>query len=306
MLTRSILFPLVSGCAAVLVTAASSCVSNGSGDQGSATAGRRSSTSDATGGAGGGTTDNGGATGGSGAILALGGGSGGGGQTSTARTGGAAAGSSSRGGSTANPAGGTRAPDAGSGKAVDASVATEDASLVDAGPLACADKTSNGRLGVYYYTGSPAAQTQDVQIHIDLINFTALSARLSQATVRYWFTDEDAAAANNLTVYYTPSAIGKITTKFLPVTPPREGADTVLEFSFTAAPDAGVTFVETTEFNFAFHKDGYSGTYDQSNDYSFDASLSKTLGPNPKITAYLSGALAWGCEPPPVTDRDAI
>jgi hypothetical protein len=37
--------------------------------------------------------------------------------------------------------------------------------------------------------------------------------------------------------------------------------------------------------------------------------LTKALGPNPKITAYVNGVLAWGCEPlaqsavqPPVID----
>jgi hypothetical protein len=76
----------------------------------------------------------------------------------------------------------------------------------------------------------------------------------------------------------------------------------VLEISFVAAADAGVTFMETTDFNFAFHKDGYSLTFDQSNDYSFNGTFSK-LSPNPKITAYLAGELVWGCEPPVAAAR---
>ena len=35
------------------------------------------------------------------------------------------------------------------------------------------------------------------------------------------------------------------------------------------------------------------------NDYSYDSTLKSALGLNPKITAYVNGVLAWGCEPPP-------
>jgi hypothetical protein len=101
---------------------------------------------------------------------------------------------------------------------------------------------------------------------------------------------------------YKPPWITKITTRFVPATPLRTGADTVLEFTFSANPDAGVTFIETTEFNFNIHKDGYAGTFNQANDYSFDASLNKSFAPNPKITAYIGNELAWGCEPPIAAD----
>jgi hypothetical protein len=86
--------------------------------------------------------------------------------------------------------------------------------------------------------------------------------------------------------------------KFTTLNPPRTGANTVLEMSLRDAPDSGVSWVETRGFNFAFHKNNYAGTYDQSNDYSYDPKLTKTLGLNPRITAYLNGALVWGCEPP--------
>jgi predicted ribosome-associated RNA-binding protein Tma20 len=66
--------------------------------------------------------------------------------------------------------------------------------------------------------------------------------------------------------------------------------------------------VETKGFNFAFHKASYAGTYDQTNDYSYDPKLTTALGLNPKITAYVNGVLAWGCEPtvqPVVVDAGA-
>ena len=165
---------------------------------------------------------------------------------------------------------------------------------LDAGPVACDDTQSSGRLGVYAYDDG-AVTGQAVQLHFDVVNFTAFGSRLSQVTIRYWFTDEVATTANVVEQYYVPIPT---TMKFSPVNPPRVGADTVLDISFSDQPDAAVSWVETRGFNFAFHKNGYSGTYDQSNDYSYDAKLTKDLGPNPKITAYVNGVLAWGCEPP--------
>ncbi len=265
----------------------------------------------AGGGGSGGSASGGGAVAGS-----SGGGGAGGGERSSQASGGQSktGGSGGKGGASASnsasASGGAYRPDAGSpgGSSTGRADAAVDARRGgEVGPLACDDTTSNDRLGVYYYTGNSTAETQDVQIHMAVINFTALTARLSQVTVRYWFTDEEAETANVLAMYYTPATLARITTKFLPTNPPRVGADTVLEFSFTPNPDAGVSFIETTEFNFAFHKDGYAGTYNLADDYSFNAKQ-KSFGPNPKITAYIAGQLAWGCEPPvadEVDDADA-
>ena len=165
---------------------------------------------------------------------------------------------------------------------------------IDGGPVACDDIESSGRLAVYYYSDS-AVSGSSIQMHFDIVNFTAFTSRLSQVTVRYWFTDEEAATANVVEQYYVPIPT---TMKFVTLNPPRTGANTALEMSFRDVPDAGVSWVETRGFNFAFHKPDYAGTYDQSNDYSYDAKLTKALGQNPRITAYVGGVLAWGCEPP--------
>lgn len=251
-------------------------------------------------------------TGGSGGGVSSGGSSSGG-TAAGGRTGGAGAGGISAGGAGgASSLGGAGGKDASAGGAKDATTSVNrdggDASggAIDGGPVSCSDITSNNRLAVYYYSDSPATGASSIQMHMDVINFTALSARLPQVTVRYWFTDENAATANTVEQYYVPLPT---TMKFLPLNPPREGADTVMEFSFQALPDAGVSFVETRGFNLAFHRPSYAGTYDQTNDYSYDPTLTKALGMNPKITAYINGVLAWGCEPaplPPTKPGDAL
>lgn len=204
--------------------------------------------------------------------------------------------STSNGGATGKDAaaGGSGGKDAGSGGS----------GPVDSGPVACDDIDSTGRLAVYFYDDS-AVSSSSIQMHFDLVNFTAFSSRLPQVTVRYWFTDEDASSANVVEKYYVPITT---TMKFIAVNPPRSDADTVLEMSFPETPDSGASWVETKGFNLAFHKTSYAGTYTQDNDYSYDSKLTKTLGQNPKITAYVNGVLAWGCEPPvattPLPDAD--
>ena len=196
-----------------------------------------------------------------------GGASSGGGTTNggTTATGGSNAGGSNAGGSTAKDAGVTKdAPQ------IRDSSAGHDGEV---GPIACNDITSNSRLGVWNYVDSTATSIQDVQLHLDVLNFTALSAQLSQVTVRYWFTDEDPATPNEIAQYYVPPLAGTIKTKFIPLNPPRKDSNTVLEISFVPNPDAGISFVETTKFDLAFHKANYKGTFDLSNDFSFDVKL---------------------------------
>ena len=232
-------------------------------------------------------------TGGSDGGTQASGGSGSGGQSGQIGSGGAVqgdGGSSGSGG--ASSKGGNIGRDASPGGATGKDAAP---SAYDGGVVSCSDITSTGRLGVYYYSDSTATGTSSIMMHLDVVNFTALSARLSQVTVRYWFTDEVATSANVLEQYYVPVAT---TMKFVAVNPPRPGASMMLEISYPVDPDAGASFVETRGFNFAFHKNSYSGNYDQTNDYSYDAMLKTTLGLNPKITAYINGVLSWGCEPP--------
>jgi hypothetical protein len=232
-------------------------------------------------------------TGGSGGGTQASGGSGNGGQSGQIGSGGAVQGDGgSRGSGGASSKGGSIGRDASPGGATGKDAAP---SAYDGGVVSCSDITSTGRLGVYYYSDSTATGTSSIMMHLDVVNFTALSARLSQVTVRYWFTDEVATSANVLEQYYVPVAT---TMKFVAVNPPRPGASMMLEISYPVDPDAGASFVETRGFNFAFHKNSYSGNYDQTNDYSYDATLKTTLGLNPKITAYINGVLCWGCEPP--------
>ncbi len=281
-----------------LFAMAGACNSTGgeleSGTGGDASGGRGSGGRVGGGGSGGshsggaaGGDDSGGQSGGAGRGGSGGAGQGGGaGQSGSAGTkaGGAGGTSLGGGGRTTGGQGGTAKDAGGGGK------------TADGGAVACDDIESPGRLAVYYY-GNSKASDSSIQMHFDIVNFTAFTSRLQEVSVKYWFTDEDPSSANVLEQYYVPLAT---TFKFSTVSPPRTGANAVLEMSFRGAPDAGASWVETKGFNFAFHKASYAGSYDQSDDYSYDPKLTQKLGQNPKITAYVNGKLAWGCEPPPL------
>jgi hypothetical protein len=235
-----------------------------------------------------GGNDSGGQSGGGG--IAKGGSGGGGagkGGSAGAPAGGAGGGSAGSGGRTSGGGQGGVAKDAGTGGTRTSG---------DGGVVACDDIESPGRLAVYYYSNSKASDSS-IQMHFDIVNYTAYTSRLQDLSVKYWFTDEDPSSANVLEQYYVPIAT---TFKFSTVNPPRTGANAVLEMSFRNAPDAGISWVETKGFNLAFHKSSYAGSYDQTDDYSYDPKLLQALGKNPKITAYVNGTLAWGCEPPPL------
>lgn len=227
-----------------------------------------------------------------------------GGQSGSAGAGGGGNGGAGRSGSGGGPAGGAGGisvgsggrgtPSGGQGGAVKDAGAGGARVTGDGGPVACDDIESPGRLAVYYY-GNSKDTDSSLQMHFDIVNYTAYTSRLQEVSVKYWFTDEDPSSANVLEQYYVPTPTSF---KFTTLNPPRSGADTVLEMSFRNAPDAGASWVESKGFNFAFHKASYAGSYDQSNDYSYDPKLTTALGKNPKITAYVNGTLAWGCEPP--------
>ena len=263
----------------------------GSGDGGANSGGHGGAGGRGTGGSGG--SHSGGASGGQGGDS--------GGQSGSGGLGrGGSCGASDGVGTKTAGAGGNVGKDAAAGSSQGGSPGKEDVgsggaqAASDAGPVACDDIQSPGRLAVYFYDNSKATDSA-IQLHFDVVNYTAYTSRLQQVTVKYWFTDEDPTSANVVEQYYVPITT---TMKFSTVNPPRTGANTVLEMSFRDAPDAGASWVETRGFNLAFHKTSYAGTNDQSNDYSYDPKLTTALGPNPKITAYVNGALAWGCEPP--------
>lgn len=184
-----------------------------------------------------------------------------------------------------------------------------DGSLKDAAP---AYSCPGCMLKVQWNTSTTASSTQSIAGYLKLINTGSAPVPLSGVSVRYWLRDMQ---AESLVVecYYWDGGGG-----MNKCTRPDDaginaysqmnvrvgtGANSVryLELSFPAsAGDLAAGGTTPGAMQLAFHLPNYA-TMDQSDDPSFDATLSGTgatmLFDAPKISAYLGGQLAWGAEP---------
>ena len=114
---------------------------------------------------------------------------------------------------------------------------------------------------------------------------------------RYWYTSDIGGAAGvtqSTFLMGSQGLIGDPNMAIVPVAPARPMADTYLSLDFSpASPSINVgAFV-----NILVHvtrSDG--GTYDQSNDYSYNASASALMVTD-RITIYYKGQLIYGVEP---------
>jgi hypothetical protein len=117
--------------------------------------------------------------------------------------------------------------------------------------------------------------------------------------VRYWFTSDigGAAGVTQSTQFQGSQGLdGEIVMSVVPVIPARPMADSYLSLIFSAEP-ASVDVGAYSYANFLVYvtrSDG--GTYDQSNDYSYNASGSALMVTD-RVTVYYQGALIYGTEP---------
>jgi hypothetical protein len=142
-----------------------------------------------------------------------------------------------------------------------------------------------------------------VGFNIRVLNSGTGMQDLSQVTIRYYFTtDTQSALAGQVNTasisnpagpnYY--SAVSGVTLAFTAMTAPTATADTYLEFGFPAGTSlvAGATL----EVDVQFHAGNNQGTFDQSNDYSYNGNAT-AYTPSSTITLYVSGTLVSGTEP---------
>jgi cellulose binding protein with CBM3 domain len=148
-----------------------------------------------------------------------------------------------------------------------------------------------------------------IGFHLKLVNAGLAALNLPDITVRYWFTADGNAASGLVFVCdYASNNNGQatitsdVTGTFLaaPAANVTATSDTYLELSFNAA--AGMLASGLTgggvpvEIQVRFYGNGFSDRFNESNDYSFDAT--KTMfQASSTITAYQNGRLVWGCEP---------
>jgi hypothetical protein len=169
--------------------------------------------------------------------------------------------------------------------------------LDDAG--ACSDAAAAcGSVRLQYQAGDTNKPTDPwIRPHINVFNDSSAAVSLAELTVRYWYTIDTAAAQvfSCDTAFVGAAGCGNVTGSFAAVSPPRAGADAVLEIGFLPAAGTLAAGGQTQPILMRVNKTDFSN-FDESNDYSY-ASWS-ALTDAPHITVYRNGTLVWGREPP--------
>ncbi len=170
------------------------------------------------------------------------------------------------------------------------------------------DMTATAKLLVLYQTSEAHAMASDIQIMLSLKNQTDTAYDLSKVTMRYWMSSEPPPV---LAIYSQSSTLNLAKTlQFVP-----NMADSYILFTFgkggTVPPYVDQNSLNSAQISAGVQgASGINGMFNQSNDWSFDATASM-LKVNPKITLYDGDTLIWGCEPthvcaqPPMTGGEA-
>jgi hypothetical protein len=158
-------------------------------------------------------------------------------------------------------------------------------------------------LGLYlqYWVTTTGATGTDLQSQWRLYNPDPIAIPLSEITIRYWFTYDNAAGNLVADTGYTDLQGGYSNQRTITSyvndsigTTSRVNADRYYEVGFTSAA-GDMYWNDYVTLQARYHTDTFA-SMTQTNDYSFDAT--KTSFQNySKITVYRNGTLAWGTEP---------
>jgi hypothetical protein len=191
-------------------------------------------------------------------------------------------------------------PGTGGGSATGGAGASGDGNVLvvhDAG--ACTDAAMPcGSVRLQYRSGDTNKPTDPwIRGQFDLFNDSTAAVSLAELTVRYWYTIDSVAAQAFTcdTAFVGTAGCANVIASFASVSPPRAGADSVIEIGFLPAAGTLVAGGDTQAILTRVNKADFSD-FDETNDYSY-ASWS-AFADAPRITVYRNGTLVWGIEPP--------
>lgn len=148
-----------------------------------------------------------------------------------------------------------------------------------------------GGLVVQYRAADTAATDQQMKPHFQIINNRTSAVNLSNLKIRYWYSSST--TADQFNCDWATIGCGNVTGTFMTLGQGAPGADKYLEVGFTSGTLAAGN--STGEIQARVNKADWS-TYDESDDYSFNPSLTSFADWN-KVTLYENGVLVWGVEP---------
>jgi glucuronoarabinoxylan endo-1,4-beta-xylanase len=139
-----------------------------------------------------------------------------------------------------------------------------------------------GAIKVQYVCGDTATSVQSMKPHINIVNTSTSSVSLSELTARYYYTKEGT-AAEQFNIDYSVMGSSLITDTF---------GSGYIEIGF--APSSGTLAGngQSGEIQIRINKADWTN-YDQSNDYSFDATKTAYADWD-RIALYQNGTLIWG------------
>jgi hypothetical protein len=148
------------------------------------------------------------------------------------------------------------------------------------------------------YLAAGAPNDKEVKPHFNIVNTGTKAIPLADLTIRYFYTADGPPSGTDyqtlqLDYAAVTSAGTTVILSFGQVTPSETGADTYLEVGFTGTGTIGQ---QTGEIQTRVNWKGYTITYDETNDYSWDGTKT-TFVDWPKATLYQRGVLIWGREP---------
>ncbi len=149
-------------------------------------------------------------------------------------------------------------------------------------------------LKLQYLCGATAGAETGAKPELRLVNQASTPVPLTQITVRYWYT-VDGTPTQSAAVDYADVGAVNVIPSFVRLPMARPTADFYLQIGFTAAAGSLAGNGAVTAILARFNKTDFT-QYDQTNDYSFDASKT-TFADWDRITVYRNGVLAWGTEP---------
>ncbi len=151
-------------------------------------------------------------------------------------------------------------------------------------------------LKLQYKAGNPVLSTQQLGPYFNIVNTGSSTVLLNELTIRYYFT-RDSASSVGMAFYcdYSPVGCANITGTFVPLSSSTATADVYVEVSFTSAAGSLAPGAQTGDIQLRINKTDWS-LFDQSNDYSFDATKT-AFADWTRATLYRNGVLIWGIGP---------
>jgi endo-1,4-beta-xylanase len=130
--------------------------------------------------------------------------------------------------------------------------------------------------------------------HFKIKNNGGEPVRLSELSIRYWFTVD---GERPLAFFCDYARIGQanVIGKHVKLGTGKTGADHYLEITFDSAAGSIPAGGDSGEIETRNHKTDWSN-FNESNDYSFDPSKT-SFTPWERVTLYRNGQLVWGVEP---------